>query len=451
MFHVARVNGMGWLLCLTLTLINHSLGKEPPESRAMNLLRRNPNYRLLFSASGISNLGDGISALAFPWLATLITRDATMIALVAAATRLPWLLFALPAGVITDQFDRRQLIVMADILRTLITFGVITLVLSAPPLPLSDTASNAGPLITALCAAAFLLGSAEVIRDNAAQTVLPSIVEKPDLEKANGQMWSVEQIMGQFIGPPLAGFLIALTVPLPFVVIGVTFAIAAWLLWRVTLLPQPKITLPKGFFAQLREGAVWMKDHPLILRLAIILGGLNFLTMMSATILVLLSQEIMGLNAAGHGILLTAGALGAVAGGMIGPHIAARFGPQRTVLGAFCVFPIPFIILAMTANPYIAGVALFAEMCAGMTWNVVTVSLRQRLIPDALLGRVNSIYRFFGWGTIPLGAIFAGALVSIFETPLGRETALRTPYIFAAIACTMLLIYCFAKLRFPRE
>jgi MFS family permease len=274
-------------------------------------------------------------------------------------------------------------------------------------------------------------------------------VDKPDLEKANGQMWSIEQIMGQFIGPPLAGFLIALAVPIPFAVNAATFAIAAWFLYLVALAPRTKITLPDGFFAQMKEGITWMKGNPLILRLAIVLGGLNFLTMMSATILVLLSQEIMGLNAAGFGILLTAGALGAVAGGMIGPHISAHLGPQRTVLAAFAVFPFPFIILALTSNPYIAGAALFFEMFAGMTWNVVTVSLRQRLIPDNLLGRVNSIYRFFGWGTIPLGALFAGAMVSTLEDPLGRETALRAPYIFAAIACTALMIYCFRKLRFP--
>ena len=417
----------------------------------MSLLTRNRNYRLLFSASAISNLGDGISALAFPWLATLITRDATLIAAVAAATRLPWLLFALPAGVITDQFDRRKLIVMADILRTAITLGVIGLILSAPPLPLADTAPNALALIAGLCAAAFLLGSAEVIRDNAAQTVLPSIVEKADLEKANGQMWSVEQVMGQFVGPPVAGFLIAMAIPLPFAVEAATFAIAAWFLWLVTMSPRAKIELPRGFVAQLREGAVWMKDHPLILRIAIVLGAVNFLYIMSATILVLVSQEIYGLSAAGYGFLLTAGAAGGVAGGMIGPLISERIGPQRTIYFAVALFPIPLLILALTSNPYVAGFAVFLEIFAGMTWNVVTVSLRQRLIPDNLLGRVNSIYRFFGWGPIPLGALFAGAMVSTLENPLGRDAALRAPYLFAAFGCTVLMIYCFLKLRLPPE
>ncbi len=130
----------------------------------MSLIARNRNFRLLFSAAAVSNLGDGIAMLAFPWLATLITRDATLIALVAAATRLPWLLFSLPAGVITDQFDRRRLMVQADVFRMLLTVGVVGLVLSAPALPLADGSSQVLPLIAGLCAAAFLLGSAEAQR-----------------------------------------------------------------------------------------------------------------------------------------------------------------------------------------------------------------------------------------------------------------------------------------------
>ena len=141
----------------------------------MSLLVANRNYRLLFSASAISNLGDGISALAFPWLATLITRDPALIALVAFATRLPWMLFSIPAGVITDRRDRKTLMVQADMFRFILTAGVIALILSIDTIPPEDTAHL---YIYALSGLAFLLGSAEVIRDNAAQTVLPSIVKR---------------------------------------------------------------------------------------------------------------------------------------------------------------------------------------------------------------------------------------------------------------------------------
>ena len=411
------------------------------------LLAANRNYRLLFTASAVSNLGDGISALAFPWLATLITRDPVLIALVAAATRLPWFLFAIPAGVITDRANRQRLMVQADILRLLLTLGVVGLILSGPALPLPDVAGQAYTMILGLCAAAFLLGSAEVIRDNAAQTALPSIVDKAHLETANGQMWSVEQIMGQFVGPPLAGLLIALAVPLPFAVDAVTFAMAAWCVWLIAMPPHKAPKLPNGFWPQMKEGIVWIYAHKLILRLAIMLGVLNMLHMIALTILVLFSQEVLGLGAAGHGLLLTAGAAGGVIGGLIAPRIVARIGADTSVKIALLIFPLPYLAIAMTSNAYVVGAALFIEMFAAIMWNVVTVSLRQRVIPDALLGRVNSIYRFFGWGTMPIGALIGGILVAVFEPDLGRQTALRLPFLVGGLGAVVLFIYGLARLR----
>lgn len=405
------------------------------------LLTANRNYRLLFTATAISNLGDGISALAFPWLATLITRDPVLIALVAAATRLPWFLFSIPAGVITDRFSRQRLMIQADILRLLLTFGVVALILSGPALPLPDTGEQAMQMILGLCGVAFLLGSAEVIRDNAAQTALPSIVDKADLETANGQMWSVEQIMGQFVGPPLAGLLIALAVPLPFAIDAVTFAIAAWCVWLIAMPARVAPKMPDGFWLQMREGMAWIYAHKLILRLAIMLGVLNMLTMITLTVLILFSQEVLGLSAASYGILLTAGAAGGVLGGLFAPRIVARIGGDASVKIALLFYPLINIAIFLTSNPYVVAVALFFEMFAAILWNVVTVSLRQRTIPDALLGRVNSIYRFFGWGMMPVGAMIGGILVAMFEPDLGRTAALRLPFLVGSIGCVGLFIY----------
>jgi len=410
------------------------------------LLAANKNYRLLFTATAISNLGDGISALAFPWLATLITRDPVLIALVAAATRLPWFLFAIPAGVITDRANRQGLMVQADILRLLLTLGVVGLILSGPALPLSDTADQAHTLILGLCAAAFLLGSAEVIRDNAAQTVLPSIVAKDDLETANGQMWSIEQIMGQFVGPPLAGLLIAYAVPLPFSVDAVTFAIAAWCVWLIAMPARVAPKLPDGFWPQMREGMAWIYAHKLILRLAIMLGAMNMLHMITLTVLVLFSQEVLGLSAAGYGLLLTAGAAGGVLGGLIAPRIIARLGIDTSVKIALLIFPLEYLAIYFTSNAYVVAAALFIGMLAALLWNVVTVSLRQRTIPDELLGRVNSIYRFFGWGAMPVGAMIGGILVAVFEPDLGRQAALHLPFLVSAVGGFGLFIYGLARL-----
>ncbi len=409
----------------------------------MALLQTNRSYRLLFSASAISNLGDGISALAFPWLATLITRDPALIAWVAFASRLPWFLFSIPAGVIVDQQDRRRLMIQADLFRLLLTSGVIALILSVPQFP-----PEGDPVlyIAALSGLAMLLGTAEVVRDNAAQTVLPSIVAKGDLEAANGQMWSIEQVMGSFVGPPLAGVLIAWAVPAPFAVDAVTFGLAAWFVWMIAV--PPRIAPPaQRIWTQVREGWTWMRAHPVILRLAIMLGLINAVSTMTITILILYSQDVLGLGAVGHGVLMTAGAAGGVVGGLIGPWVVARLGGQRSVILALAIMPVPFVMIALTASSAVVALALFIEMIAALLWNIVTVSYRQRRIPDALLGRVNSLYRFFGWGMMPAGALIGGWIVAGVEADLGRDMALRVPYIVAAGAATMMLVYGAVRLR----
>lgn len=302
-------------------------------------------------------------------------------------------------------------------------------------------------MIAGLAAAAFLLGVAEVFRDNAAQTALPSVVDKAELERANGQLWSVEQIMGQFIGPPLAGLLIATAVPVPFIVDAVSFGLAAWLIWCISM-PRVALAPSGGFWAQFKEGAAWMARHRTILTFAIMLSLLNFVTFGSLTLLVLLSQELYGLDAAGYGILLTAGAAGAVLGGMLGPKIAGALGGLRTVQVALVIMAVPFAMLALTQSAVVAGLALGLMWFGGMTWNVVTVSLRQRVIPAQLLGRVNAIYRFFGWGSIPLGAFAAGLLVSMAEPSLGRIAALQLPFWIGAGTVLALLGWALTRLRF---
>lgn len=401
------------------------------------ILRRNRNFHLLLSSAGVSNLGDGISALAFPWLATLITRDPLLIAMVGFATRLPWLLFAVPAGVITDRVDRRQLILRADLVRMLLTLGVIAVIFSLPALPPAD---NAMLYIGALCALAFALGMAEVLRDNAAQTVLPSIVAESDLETANGRIWSMEQIMGSFIGPPLAGILIAYAVPAPFLVDAVAFLLAAGLVWAMAI-PLRPAPARRSLRVEMAEGWRWMRAHPVILRLALMLGGLNCAGMMVMTMLVLYSQEILGLGPVGHGLLLTAGAVGGVLGGLFCPALAARLGRRPSLLVALALSPVAYFLYAFTAHPVLAGLAEFTVVFAGMLWNVVTVSYRQRHIPDALLGRVNALYRFFGWGSLSIGALLSGAIVAFAEPSLGRELALRLPFLLAGVSGVMLLGY----------
>ncbi|MEM8576817.1 MAG: MFS transporter [Pseudomonadota bacterium] len=402
------------------------------------MLLANRNYRLLLGASGTSNLADGIAALALPWLATLLTRDPVMIGLVAFAGRVPWLLLSIPAGVITDRADRRRLIVQADILRAVLCLALVALILAAP--------TGGGGSIALLAALAFGFGAAEVLRDNAAQTLMPALVEAPQLERANGQLWSVETVMGQFVGPPLAGLLIALAVPAPFLVDAAAFAVAASLVWCITL--PPRLAPPRRRWqTELREGLAWLWARPVLRRLALSLGAINALYAMGTTVLVLLAQERLGLGAAGYGWLLTAGAAGGVLGGLICPRVVERLGAQRSLNLSLMAMPLPLIVLAFAPHWSVAAAALFAEVVIGVQWNVVTVSYRQRTIPDALLGRVNSVYRFFGWGTISLGALGGGLLVAALEPALGRDGALSAPYLLGAAGTFALWLWGRTRLR----
>ena len=146
------------------------------------------NYWRLWFAHATSNLGDGVSAIAYPWLASAVTRSPLLIALVAVCSRLPWLVFALPAGVITDRFDRRKIIVAMDVLRGILALTVaISVTLQAAQLPDLDAVGRATDIETnwhlyaVLVITALLFGGAEVLRDNSAQTLLPSVVKEEQL------------------------------------------------------------------------------------------------------------------------------------------------------------------------------------------------------------------------------------------------------------------------------
>ena len=411
------------------------------------LLWSNRNYRLLLSSSAVTNLGDGVAAVAIPWLATLLTRDPLMISAVAMAEYLPWFLFALPVGVWTDRADRRLLLIRADCARLALTLCVVAMTLSFPAAPVSGREQTG--LVATLAAIAFLLGTAAVVRGNAAQTLLPSIVARDDLERANGQMWSAEQVMGRFVGPPLAGALIAAGIVVPFGFNAATLALVIGIVWLIAL-PVRRPTEQKRFWPALLEGLGWMRRNPAILRLAIMLGAINAVSVGGLTILVLYAQEVLHLAATGYGFLLTCAAAGGVLGALVASDIARRIGMRASLVLALTTFVLLHLLLGLFSSTTLAGLALFLNAAGGMLWNVVTVSYRQRIIPDDLLGRVNSVYRFFGWGAMPFGAVGAGALVSVLAPAVGRAAALHGPYLLGAFVCGGLLVYGMLRLRFER-
>jgi len=403
-------------------------------------LWQNRNFRLMFAASAATNLGDGLITVAIAWLATLLTHDPFLIGLVATARNLPWFLFALPAGVITDRIEHRRLIIGADCLRIVISLALLTLAMTASP--------GTGPVLL-MAALSFVLGSAEVLRDNTAQTFTPSVVEKSQLEQANGAMWSAEQLTGQFIGPPLAGLLIGVSVALPFGIQTAMLACAVALIASIRLPKRGQAAPHLPMLAALKEGMLWLwRDIPLR-RLAFILGGFNFIGYGFAAVLVLYSQRVLGLDAFGFGIFLTLAAIGGLAATLIGPRILRHISPRAAILLGMAGFTAAALVLALHAPLWLVGVFMVLDGFFGMLWNIAQVSYRQRHIPAPLLGRVNSAFRFIGTGPAAFGAFSFGWLISWAGSGAGAwgtAEAVLLPYWVAAAIGGALTLYAAARL-----
>jgi MFS family permease len=401
--------------------------------------RLGANYMKLFVGSAITNLGDGVGTVAYPWLASAVTRNPFLITMIGFAQRLPWLVFTLPAGVITDRIDRRRAMVLMDASRGVITgLLAVAVAMRSHALPAPDAVERLTHTDTSLyllvLLATLLLGFAEVLRDNSAQTLMPSLVDAEHLEKANGRLWSVESIANTFAGPPLGSLLIAVAFALPIFFDAASFFGAAALVFLIpgtfrAVRPTDddgEVVARAGWRDEMREGLRWLWHHPLLRPMAIILGLMNMAGMVSGSLLVLYVQEVLHQGATVFAIIGMGAAVGAVVAGAFASYVSRRLGSGTclaiTLAGSAAIGP-----LVGVANWWPLVFLLFAvETLLGTLWNVITVSLRQAIIPSHLLGRVNSVYRFFAWGMLPIGALVGGIVVAVVSTFAGREHALRS-------------------------
>lgn len=400
-------------------------------------MSESPFHRFVL-ASGLTNLADGIATVAWAWLASLLTRDPLLVALVPVALRLPWFLCAIPAGIVTDRTDRRLLILRMDALRAIAFFAAALAVWFTLPLPPPPIEGISSPnLFWIILCAASMVGVAEVFRDNAAQTMLPSIVPHADLEKANGRLWSVELVGNALIGPALGALLIALALPAPFFINGFAYLAAIILVLRLSGHFRPQAT-ERDWRRELKEGFTFLQNAPLLRTLAWITGFWNLFFQMVMIALVLHVQENLELDARAYGLILASGAIGGILGGWWGDKIIQFLGPAKTAQWMLISSAPAFLAIAYAPGPVALGLTLAVFEFTGLVWNTVSVSYRQRSIPDALLGRVNSLYRLMAWGMMPIGLLFSGLLVRFSEGFLVRDTALIVPFVAAAFGALIL-------------
>jgi len=356
-------------------------------------------YWRLWSAATASALGDGLRRVALPLLAVHLTRDARLVALVAAAGTVPWLVFGLPVGALVDRWDRRRTMAAVDLLRTLVV-AVLAVAVAVGALSI--------PLLVAVT---FVLGTGEIFAESAALALVPQLVAPPQLERANGRLQAGEVTAGQFAGQGLGGVLFAVALALPFALDAATFLLSAALV--LTLHTPTRRPLPASLRrlpAETAEGLRWLAGHRLLATLCVLLAVLAAVSGAFWAIAALYAANILGLGPTGFGVLLAVGAAGSLAGSLLAEPLAARLGTAGAIRLAVALVTLATAGLAATGSPLVAGALLVVNGIAVLVWNVVTVSLRQAIIPDRLLGRVGSAYLFIGLGAQPAGALGAGLL-----------------------------------------
>ncbi|MDQ2847863.1 MAG: MFS transporter [Actinomycetota bacterium] len=369
-------------------------------------------YWRLWWAAGIDNIGDGAFAAAMPLLALTVTHDPRLISVISAAGYLPWLLLSLPAGALVDRRDQVALMWRSQAIQGgLVGVVAVLAVLGRISIPV-------------LAVLAFGLGACEVVFGNAAQTILPSIVAKPLLHKANGNQQTITTIGQQFVGPPIGSLLFGVAVALPFGLDAGTFALSAALLATLPRRPRAPVVHPPMRTA-IADGLRWLTRHRLLRTLAILLGVNTFCGQLGNATLVLLATQTLRLDTRGYGLLLAGAAIGSVLGGLINGRLVGRIGALPALSTSLATNAVVFVGIGLSPNALVLGALLGINGFVTTLWNIVTVSIRQQVVPAELLGRVNSVYKMLGWGLIPLGALAGGLLAHLF--------GLRAPFPIAGV------------------
>ena len=388
-----------------------------------------PAFNRLFSASVISNLSDGLLAVAAPLLAISLTKDPVLISMLSAFVMLPWLLFAIPIGLIVDRSNKRLLITLTNSIR-FITAGLVALAIS------TDTI-----MIYWLLLATFLIGTCEVATDTAAQSLIPVILEKKNFEKANSRMNIAETVIQNFIGAPLSGFLYATAIVLPFILNSLGFLIAAIFVFMIPahLISQGSsvettVLEKKSFISEIKFGLNYLWNDRPLRRLVATTTSLGLFYSLSTSTLILFITEILEVQAKYFGVLMAGAGSGGVLGGILTPVLSKKFGRGAVLAVAIFISSITVLFQGLSPNVWVFGVIGFISTFSITNWNILLMSCYQVLIPAELYGRIHGARRTFVWGVMPIGALLGGVIA---------QSGLRLPLIVGGIATTLISLSAF--------
>ena len=384
------------------------------------------SFRWLLSASFVNNVGDGVAISAGPLLVASQTRDAFLVSLALLCEYLPVLLFGVLGGVAADRFDRKRMVVVVNLGRSFVLAAlVITIV--------SGTVN-----IALVLAALFVLGTAETFADSASSTLIPTLVAREDLGIANARMQGTFVLTNQLLLPPVGAFLFAVGPALPFVVNAAGFALGAVLISRVVTDVRELRPATSSVRAEMAEGIRWLIGHPPMRTLALTILTFNVTYGAAWSVLVLYARDRLRMNEVGFGLLTTAIAVGGVIGIVSYGRLERRFALADIMRVGLLIETGTHLVLALTSSSTVALATFVIFGAHAFVWGTTSTVVRQRAVPDELMGRVGGVYRVALVGGLVIGTPIGGLLARTF--------GITAPFWFAFAGSAVLVVVLWREL-----
>ncbi|GAA5150222.1 MFS transporter [Microbacterium pseudoresistens] len=388
--------------------------------------RMGTGFRWLLASSWTSNVGDGVALAAAPLLIASMTSSPILVSLGAVLQFLPWLLFGLHAGAIADRFDRRRLVMLANAGRAVVLVALCAFLVTG-------TANIAIVLVVA-----FLYGTAEVFVDTAGSTLLPMLVKPADFGIGNARLQAGYLVANQFAGPPLGAFLFAAGTAWPFLLEAVCVSLAIVLISRIA---RSSVALAaadeptearKPVHTDIAEGVRWLWRNRPVRMLVIIILTFNVTWAAPWGVLVLYATEHLHMGAVGYGMLTaasaTGGLLATVLFGWLERHVSFA-ALMRVCLSLEVLMHLAF---ALTTNGVVALAIMFVFGAYAFVWGTISTTVRQRLVPTALQGRIGSVNMVGVFGGIVIGQALGGVIAQFW--------GLTAPWWFAFVGAAITLV-----------
>jgi MFS family permease len=360
------------------------------------------SFRWLLSASVVNNVGDGVALTAGPLLVASQTRDPFLVSMALLSEYLPVLLFGVLGGAIADRFDRKRMVVVVNIGRAFVLVALVATIVTG--------AANIALVLVVL----FVLGTAETFADSASGTLLPGLVAREDLGIANARMQGAFLLTNQLLLPPVGAFLFAASPALPFATNAACFVLGAVLVSRVVTDVREAHPDRPGLGAEMVEGVRWLVAHPPMRTLALTILTFNITYGAAWSVLVLYAGDRLGMDEVGFGFLTTAIAIGGVVGIVSYSRLERRFSLADIMRVGLLIETGTHLVLALTTLPAVALATLVVFGAHAFVWGTTSTVVRQRAVPDAVLGRVTGVYRVAIMGGLVIGTPIGGLLAGTF-------------------------------------